>query len=77
MTKARSFFESICGKRVAICGIGNNNVPVIHQFLQAGAQVIACDRRSAQDLGETAQELMASGETPDMDKLFDTNDYFV
>ena len=61
MTKARSFFESICGKRVAICGIGNNNVPVIHQFLQAGAQVIACDRRSAQELGETAQELMASG----------------
>ena len=28
MTKAREFFDNICGKRVAICGIGNNNLPV-------------------------------------------------
>ena len=61
MTKARSFFESMAGKRVAICGIGNNNTPVVHQFLEAGAQVYACDRRSEEDLGETAQELRSAG----------------
>ena len=61
MTKANAFFDNLCGKRVAICGIGNNNVPVIHQFLKAGACVIACDRRNEQELGETAAELRAAG----------------
>ena len=61
MTKARAFFDNLSGKRVAICGIGTNNTPVVHQFLQAGAQVIACDRRSEEELGETAVELRAAG----------------
>ena len=49
MTKAETFFHQIQGKRVAICGIGTNNTPVILQFLKAGAQVIACDRRNEED----------------------------
>ena len=61
MTKARAFFDSICGKRVAICGIGNNNVPVVLQFLEAGAVVIACDRRTEEELGETALQLKNAG----------------
>lgn len=61
MRKAEAFFDSICGKRVFICGIGKNNVPVIHQFLQAGAEVTACDKRSEAELGETAQQLRAAG----------------
>ena len=61
MTKAQQFFESVCGKRVAICGIGNNNLPVVYQFLNAGAQVVACDRRSEEELGETAAELRSAG----------------
>ncbi len=61
MTKAQQFFESICGKRVAICGIGRNNLPVIHQFLQAGAVVISCDKRTEEELGETANELRLAG----------------
>ena len=39
MTKAEAFFEGMRGKRVSICGIGANNTPVIHQFLEAGAHV--------------------------------------
>ena len=61
MTKARAFFDDICGKRVAICGIGNNNVPVVMQFLDAGAKVTACDRRTEQELGETAIKLRQAG----------------
>ena len=61
MTKARAFFDHICGKHVIICGIGNNNVPVILQFLDAGAKVTACDRRTAEQLGDTADKLRAAG----------------
>ena len=61
MTKARAFFENISGKRVAICGIGTNNTPVVLQFLKAGAQVIACDKRSEAELGETAVQLKEAG----------------
>ena len=63
MTKARAFFDHICGKKVAICGIGNNNVPVILQFLDAGAHVVACDRRTADELGEVADRLQKAGAT--------------
>ena len=61
MTKAREFFDRLCGKRVAICGIGKNNLPVVLQFLDAGAIVVACDRRTEEELGETADTLRAAG----------------
>lgn len=61
MTKAEQFFHQISGKRVAICGIGTNNTPVVLQFLQAGAQVMACDRRSEEELGDIANTLRAAG----------------
>lgn len=61
MTKAEAFFHQISGKRVAICGIGTNNTPVVLQFLQAGAIVIACDRRSEEELGDTAETLRSAG----------------
>lgn len=61
MTKARAFFNDICGKRVAICGIGKNNLPVVLQFLEAGAIVTACDRRTEEELGEAAATLRNAG----------------
>ncbi len=61
MSKAQEFFRSVAGKRVAICGIGNNNVPVIYMFLKAGAQVVACDKRSKEELGEVAAQLLEAG----------------
>ncbi len=64
MTAADTFFEQIRGKRVAICGIGHNNVPVIKQFLMHGAVVTACDRRTRDQLGENvAAELESLGAT--------------
>ncbi len=61
MRKAELFFQSMVNKRVYICGIGRNNVPVIHQFLDAGAEVVACDKRTRDELGATADELEQAG----------------
>lgn len=59
---AKAFFEQLRGKRVAVCGIGRNNTPVVKQFLAYGAEVTACDRRTREELGEAAAaELEAAG----------------
>lgn len=46
------FFASVAGKTVAFIGIGTSNLPLIRQFAEKGAKVIACDRKSFEDLGE-------------------------
>ena len=46
------FFDSIKGKTVAFIGIGTSNLPLIKLFAEKGAQVIACDRKSFDSLGE-------------------------
>lgn len=59
--KLQTFWEDMAGKRVAICGIGRNNLPVIRQFLNKGVWVLACDRRQRDELGEVADELEQAG----------------
>ncbi len=59
--RATVFLNSLRDKHIAICGIGKNNLPVVHQFLEHGAKVYACDRRTAADLGDTVAELEALG----------------
>lgn len=61
MSKASCFFQNMENKHVIICGIGNNNIPVIHQFIRAGVKVTACDRRNEDQLGETAVLLRKAG----------------
>ena len=51
------FFEKMKGKKVAFCGIGVSNTPLVSQFLNKGASVIVCDRRTREQLGETADKL--------------------
>lgn len=51
---ANKFFEFIDGKKIALCGIGRSNLPLIKLFLKYGAEVTACDRRSFEELGEYA-----------------------
>ena len=55
------FYASLIGKRVAVCGIGRNNTPVVLQLLEQGATVIACDKRSREELGQTAEQLEQAG----------------
>ena len=43
--QADKFFNDIKGKRVAFCGIGASNLPLIKMFADRGAIVTACDKR--------------------------------
>lgn len=61
--KAEAFFNTLHGRRVAVCGIGKNNLSVIYQLLDHGAVVIACDKRTREQLGETADALEQAGAT--------------
>lgn len=55
------FFEQIKGKKIAMCGIGVSNTPLILNFLKNGAKVYACDRRNRALLGEIANQLEEAG----------------
>lgn len=57
----KQFWQHISTKKIAICGIGISNTPLIYDFLEKGARVIACDRRSRQLIGPIADELEAAG----------------
>lgn len=57
----KQFFDGIRGKRIAMCGIGISNTPLILEFLSKGAKVVACDRRSREQLGDIADELQTAG----------------
>ena len=46
------FFDSIKGKTVAFLGIGTSNLPLIKLFVEKGAKVVACDRKSFESLGD-------------------------
>ena len=51
------FFNNIIGKRVAFCGMGKSNLPLIKMFSQKGAIVTACDAKSESQLAETIKQL--------------------
>ena len=57
----KQFFSQIKGKKIAMCGIGISNTPLILDFLRQGARVIACDRRERIQVGELADRLEAAG----------------
>ncbi len=51
----------VSGKRVAVVGIGVSNTPLIHLLLRLGAIVTACDKRSAEELGDVYTSLNEKG----------------
>ena len=57
----KQFFSQLNGKKIAMCGIGVSNTPLILNFLKQGACVIACDRREREQIGNIAGELEAAG----------------
>lgn len=56
-----TFFESIKGKKIALCGIGRSHMPLAKLFTEKGALVTMRDRRTAEQLGEDAQTLKKLG----------------
>ena len=57
----RQFWDNLEGKKIAMCGIGVSNSPLILDFLNKGARVYACDKRSREQIGEMADRLEAAG----------------
>jgi len=57
----KQFFEQIKGKKIAMCGIGVSNTPLILDFLNKGAKVYALDRRSREMIGSLADDLEKAG----------------
>ena len=57
----KKFFEQIKGKKIAMCGIGISNTPLILDFLSKGATVYACDRRSRELIGPIADQIEEAG----------------
>ena len=57
----KQFFKQINGKKIAMCGIGVSNTPLIKNFLSKGAKVYACDRRSRETIGKIADEIESAG----------------
>ena len=57
----KQFWQHISTKKIAICGIGISNTPLILDFVEKGARVIACDRRNRQQIGQLADTLEEAG----------------
>ena len=57
----KTFFEQIKGKKIAMCGIGVSNTPLILDFLAKGAKVYALDRRNREMIGDIADMLEQKG----------------
>lgn len=57
----KKYFENMRGKRIAFCGLGRSNLPLINMYKSYGAEVIACDKRSFEALGEVASSLKENG----------------
>lgn len=55
------FFDSIKGKRIALIGMGRSHMPLIPLFTKYGAEVVACDKRDEEALGELAEKARADG----------------
>lgn len=57
----RQFWSNLKGKKIAMCGIGVSNTPLILDFLKKGARVYACDKRTREQIGELATEIEQAG----------------
>ena len=58
---AEQFFQSIKDKRIALIGMGRSHLPLIPLFTKYGARVIACDKRTKEELGDIANNAISDG----------------
>ena len=57
----QEYLSSLRGKTAVVLGIGVSNTPLIELLCRNGVQVIACDKKSREELGERAIQLKALG----------------
>ena len=56
-----NFEKDMKNKKVTVIGIGVSNLPLIKYLCELGADVTACDKRTKEKLGKTADELLSLG----------------
>lgn len=61
--KLKRFYDSICGKKIAVVGLGVTNTPLAKMLAAHGAQVTVCDRKSREELSDVYEELSMLGIT--------------
>ncbi len=57
----KQFWDEISNKKIAMCGVGVSNTPLIYTFLKQGARVYVCDRRTREQIGPICTELENAG----------------
>ena len=57
----QEYLASLQGKTAAVLGIGVSNTPLIELLCRSGVQVVACDKKSREALGERAAQLEELG----------------
>ncbi len=50
--KIKEYYTSFQGKQVVFCGIGVSHQPLIEKFASFGVKVVACDKRTKEQLGD-------------------------
>ena len=74
--RVENFLRSMKGKKVAFCGIGTSNLPLIKLFVKYGAIVTACDKGTREKLGENAHLAEQYGATLSLGEHYlDSTDY--
>lgn len=51
------FFKGIKGKKIAFCGIGKSNLPLVEMFSKRGAVVTVCDLKTETQLAKVINQL--------------------
>ncbi|MGN1058893.1 MAG: UDP-N-acetylmuramoyl-L-alanine--D-glutamate ligase [Clostridia bacterium] len=60
-TKLAAWKKGLNHKEICVVGIGISHLPLIEYLVQNGAQVTACDRKTEEQLGDTARHLRELG----------------
>lgn len=61
MMNLTEYLASLRGSTVTVIGIGVSNTPLIEMLCKSGNRVVACDLKSREALGETAERLESLG----------------
>ncbi len=56
-----SFIDAHRNKKIVVCGLGVSNLPLIRMLRSAGIEIEARDRKTAEQMGKTAEELEVLG----------------
>lgn len=57
----KEYMDRLRGKRVAVIGLGVSNTPLVERLLDAGVQVLACDKRQREDFNGLIESLERRG----------------